>query len=130
MIEDEITQIKKDNLILISQKSSFFKDLAIALKEQKEELNEKHKTILSLHSEKLKEKYKANFDEAIQFYKAEVSDLKQKLEIANKCLLSSNIRKPLFSPGRYSSLTPLDLTQNIKKEYNPVYNLADYKDNG
>ena len=105
--------------------------MASALKEQKAECNEKHKAILLIHSEKLKEKYKANFDEAIAFYRAEIRDLNEKLEKANKshtsetdslkfkltalskelsvakkCLLSSNERKPVFSPGRYNCMPP------------------------
>ena len=45
---------------------------------------------------------------AINFYKTEIDNLNSKLmtvtrelEKTKQCLLSSNIRKPVFSPGRY-----------------------------
>ena len=134
-----INQIKTENNVLVLEKSTFSATMASALKEQKDKCNEKHKTILLQHSEKLKEKYKANFDEAISFYRKEIGDLNKKLQIANKLLqdslskshtseilslqfkltalskelsvtkkllLSSNERKPVFSPGRYNCMPP------------------------
>ena len=114
MLEQELSQIKTENCILIKQKSTFSTEFSTALKEQKVELNEKHKAILSMHSEKLKIKYKANFDEAIAFYRSEISELNEKLKMANKRVLSSNIRIPLFSSGRYSSreTSPMKSTMN------------------
>ena len=51
---------------------------------------------------------KEGFDMAIDFYKAEIDNLNSKLKTltqelkeTKQCLLASNIRKPVFSPGRY-----------------------------
>ena len=90
------------------------REIEKALESQKSHLEERHQLILKNYSEQNKAKYKENFDKAVNFYKSEISDLNQKLDMANKRVLTSNIRTPLFSSGRYSSreTSPVKSTVN------------------
>ena len=46
--------------------------------------------------------YKKNHDDVVQHYENEISSLKRNLEIEKATRLSLNIRRPVYSPGRYS----------------------------
>ena len=107
LLQKEIVGLKQDSVDLCNQ-----------LKMQKYNLNEKHKEILREYSEDLKAKYKENFDSAANIYLAEISALKTKLQIEKSNRLSQNIKRPVYSPGRYSPSDMVDFTQptgSIKK---------------
>ena len=67
------------------------------------------------HSEKLKNAYKTNFDEAILFYKTEITIVNEKLSRTKKNLISSSFRKPVYSSGKYSDEV-LDLRLTLSSE--------------
>ena len=80
-----------------------------ALLAQKERHNIRHENIVKL----LQERYKTKLNNLSQSYQSQIDMLKselksssQELSIAKNCLLSSNIRKPIFSPGRYNGIPP------------------------
>ena len=111
LLEKEIAGLKQDSVDLKQH-------LYNQLKMQKHNLNEKHKVILRDYSEDLKAKYKENFDSAVNIYLAEISALKTKLQIEKSNRLSQNIKRPVYSPGRYSPSDMVDFTQptgSIKK---------------
>ena len=83
-------------------------DLEVALVSQKKDLNEKHVKILKNYSETLKEKYAKQFDNFCKTFQSENSELKCQikrlhydLEASKQALLSSAMRKPVYSPGKY-----------------------------
>ena len=75
---------------------------------QKEALSIKHKEIWAIYSEKLKEKYEANFNQSLRYFESQTSTLKsriktltEELEMAKLAILSVGTRKPVYSPGKY-----------------------------
>ena len=79
-----------------------------ALEKEKECYNERHRLILMQHSERLKDKYKENFNNAIDFYIAEIENLKLKLFTEKQKHLVSHQVKPVYSPGRYEASSDPD----------------------
>ena len=99
VLEKEINKLKGENKdVCFSNK----KDIEKALALQKQKLNEKHKEILQKYSDDLKIKYKKNFDDMVEHFQSEISSLKRNLEIEKATRLSLNIKRPVYSPGRYS----------------------------
>lgn len=80
-----------------------------ALLAQKERHNIRHESIVKLLQERnqtkidsLSESYQSQIDELV----SRLNTLSEELSIARQCLLKSNIRKPIFSPGRYNGIPP------------------------
>ena len=78
-----------------------------ALSSQKNYLNERHIKILEKYSEDLTEKYRKQFNEKSKLYQSEISKLKDEneklkhnLEATRQALLSSGMRKPVYSAGK------------------------------
>ena len=101
-IKVETGQFKENFIVEYSQK---MKD---ALLSQKNYLNEKHIQILDKYSEDLTEKYRNQFNESSKLFQSETSKLKAEnkkllrdLEATKQALLSSGMRKPVYSPGNY-----------------------------
>ena len=79
-----------------------------ALLSQKNYLNERHILILEKYSEDLSEKYRKQFNESSKLFQSETSKLKDEnkklvhnLEATKQALLSSGMRKSVYSPGNY-----------------------------
>ena len=67
-----------------------------------------HKDKIFSDSEKLKEKYEANFNQSLRCFESQTSTLKsriktltEELEMAKLAILSVGTRKPVYSPGKY-----------------------------
>ena len=45
-------------------------------------------------------------------YESEIKTLKSKLELEQKSRISSNVKRPIFSPGRFSGAGFVDLSSN------------------
>ena len=80
-----------------------------ALLAQKEHYNYKHENIVKL----LQERYKIKLDSLSETYQSQIDDLKselksvsEELSVSKKCLIFSNIKKPIYSPGRYNGMPP------------------------
>ena len=80
-----------------------------ALIAQKERHNIRHESVVKL----LQERYKVKLNNLSESYQSQIDVLTSKLKssseelsIAKNCLLSTNIRKPVFSPGRYNGIPP------------------------
>ena len=76
---------------------------------QKERYNSKHESIVKL----LQERYKVKLDSLSETYQSQIDDLtselksvSEELSVSKKCLISSNIRKPIYSTGRYNGMPP------------------------
>ena len=69
----------------------------------------KHKIILKTYTEDLKASYTKSFDNAIKSYQKEIASLKLKLAEEKSSRLRLNIRRLIYSPGRYSSADSVDL---------------------
>ena len=79
-----------------------------ALNSQKNYLNEKHIKILEKYSEDLTEKYRKQFNESSKHFQSEISKLKDEnrklthdIEATRQALLSSGMRKPVYSAGKF-----------------------------
>ena len=101
-IKVETSQFKENFTVEYSQK------MKEALLSQKNYLNERHILILEKYSEDLSEKYRKQFNESSKLFQSETSKLKDKnkklvhnLEATKQALLSSGMRKPVYSPGNY-----------------------------
>ena len=77
-------------------------EMEAALSSQKDYFSKKHIKILKHHSEKLKEKYERNFNESLNSFKLETSDLKiqieklsLELEVSKRAILSAGTRRPV-----------------------------------
>ena len=79
-----------------------------ALKKQKEFYTERHRLILQKHSDLLKVKYEENFNNSVDFYKAEIETLKLQLITEKQKFLLSHKVKPVYSPGRYAASSDAD----------------------
>ena len=101
-IKVETSQFKENFTVEYSQK------MKEALLSQKNYLNERHILILEKYSEDLSEKYRKQFNESSKLFQSETSKLKDEnkklvhnLEATKQALLSSGMRKPVYSPGNY-----------------------------
>ena len=101
-IKVETSQFKENFTVEYSQK------MKEALLSQKNYLNERHILILEKYSEDLSEKYRKQFNESSKLFQSETSKLKDEnkklvhnLEATKQALLSSGMRKPVYSPGKY-----------------------------
>ena len=101
-IKVETSQFKENFTVEYSQK------MKEALLSQKNYLNERHILILEKYSEDLSEKYRKQFNESSKLFQSETSKLKvenkklvHNLEATKQALLSSGMRKPVYSPGNY-----------------------------
>ena len=101
-IKVETNQFKENFTVEYSQK------MKEALLSQKNYLNERHILILEKYSEDLSEKYRKQFNESSKLFQSETSKLKDEnkklvhnLEATKQALLSSGMRKPVYSPGNY-----------------------------
>ena len=83
-----------------------------ALQVQQNNLNVKHKAILKSHSDKLKDHYKENFTKMVNFYKLEIDSLNEKLIMERSSRLTSNMKRPVYSTGRYSEEEANDYSTN------------------
>jgi len=111
-LKTEIDLFKTENFLEENIRSRYSNEMDKALQKQKDYYTEKHYSILRAHSENLKEKYKENFNLTVKFYKSEVKNLSEKLAVANQNLMSSNTRKAVYSPGKYTDNEPLDLRKD------------------
>ena len=106
VLENEINKLKGENKdVCFSNK----KDIEKALALQKQKLNEKHKEILQKFSDDLKIKYKKNFDDMVEHFQNEISSLQKTLEIEKATRLSLNIKRPVYSPGRYTETDSVEI---------------------
>ena len=101
-IKVETSQFKENFTVEYSQK------MKEALLSQKNYLNERHILILEKYSEDLSEKYRKQFNESSKLFQSETSKLKDEnkklvhnLEATKQALLSSGMRKPVYSAGKY-----------------------------
>ena len=101
-IKVETSQFKENFTVEYSQK------MKEALLSQKNYLNERHILILEKYSEDLSEKYRKQFNESSKLFQSETSKLKDEnkkllhnLGATKQALLSSGMRKPVYSPGNY-----------------------------
>ena len=117
-LEDSISQIKQENhemkhkiykLESSSNISLIKQHVNQALLAQKQRYNTKHESVVKL----LQERYKIKLDILSESHQSQIEDLTSKLKSiseelskAKKSLLTSNIRKPNFSPGRYNGIPP------------------------
>ena len=107
--QKEVIKLRHENEELATLQNSNSQEMELALQKQRDFFSEKHKAILKEHSEKLKDFYRTNFNEAITFYKSEITSLNEKLSLTKQKLISSNIKRPIFSPGKFS-YSPIDLS--------------------
>ena len=118
--EIELREKEIHNLNIINKElhDTYANDIENALTLQKQDLNEKHKIILQNYTVKLKANYTKSFDNAIKSYQTEIASLKDKLEEEKLSRLRLNVRRPVYSPGRYSSVDLFDLASKseIKTE--------------
>ena len=97
-----------ENILKETILSKCSKEMDKALEKQKEYYAERHHLILKQHSERLKHKYEENFNNAIDFYIAEIESLKLKLFTQKQKYLVSHKVKPVYSPGRYEASSDPD----------------------
>ena len=118
-LETELKNVKIENSILkednvksktelVNFKLECSQKMTEALLSQKNYLFEKHVKILENYSEDLKEKYRKQFNESSKAFQSETLKLKTQiklllhdLEVSKQALLSSAMRKPVYSPGKY-----------------------------
>ena len=123
VLKSEIFTLKEANLKLeielknVKVENSEFKDkftaeysqkMKEALTSQKNYSNERYIKILEKYSEDLTEKYRKQFNEKSKPFLSEISKLKDEneklkhnLEATKQALLSSGMRKPVYSAGKY-----------------------------
>ena len=123
LLKSEIFTLKEANLKLkielknVKVENSEFKDkftaeysqkMKEALISQKNYLNERHIKILEKYSEDLTEKYRKQFTKKSKPFQSEISKLKDEnekllrnLEATKQALLSSGMRKTVYSAGKY-----------------------------
>ena len=101
-IKVETSQFKENFTV------EYLQTMKEALLSQKNYLNERHILILEKYSEDLCEKYRKQFNESSKLFQSETSKLKDEnqklvhnLEATKQALLSSGMRKPVYSPGNY-----------------------------
>ena len=80
-----------------------------ALQTQKDDLSKKHKVILKNYSGELKSKYEESYNISINNCKSETSKLKIEIQrlstellAARRAILAASVRKPIYSPGKYT----------------------------
>ena len=110
--EIELREKEIHNLNVINKelRDDYASDIENALTLQKQDLNEKHKIIMKNYTEDLKASYTKTFDSAVKSYQKEISLLKVKLAEEKSSRLRLNIRRPVYSPGRYSSADSVDFS--------------------
>ena len=83
------------------------------IKDYEIELREKeihNLNVIKNYTEDLKASYTKTFDSAVKSYQKEISLLKVKLAEEKSSRLRLNIRRPVYSPGRYSSADSVDFS--------------------
>ena len=120
ILQKEIDKLNNNNLIIEQENADLKNKLhnidsptsidstGLALLAQKERYTIRHESIVKL----LQERYKIKLNSLSEVYQSQIDDLTSELKsmsaelaVAKKCLLSSNTRKPVFSPGRYGGIT-------------------------
>ena len=122
-----ISKLQENNALLRTEISEFPNIMAKALNAQRDKLDIRHKAIVKSHSNNLKEIYEKNFNESKNQFEVKIDLLNKKLAIANKNVLSSNMKKPIFSPGLFSRNNPIDLSCD-KPSSNPENCAATFVD--
>ena len=106
----ETMKLQNDNI-----RATYSQEVDKALSAQKDFYNKKHFEIMKNHSEKLKVRYEENFNKSLKHFDFETTGLKmqilklsQELEVAKRAVLSSAIRRPVYSPGKYAASSDPD----------------------
>ena len=112
--------LKKENVDLKGENSEFklsleklenkhCEDMKVTLQAQKDDLSKRHKMILKHYSEELEAKYKESFNITSNNCKSETSKLKTEIQrlsmellSARRAILTAGVRRPIYSPGKYT----------------------------